>query len=89
MRGVSASRILPPVKDGRTTQVNVRMSNKTLARINLIASDTKHSKTAIILHFVEWALDEYERVQREKGTKEREAKEKEVKQTEGKRGARK
>ena len=89
MRGVSVSRILPPVGEDKTTQVNIRMSDKTLARIQLISTETKHSKTAIILHFVEWALGEYEREQREKEAKAREAKEKEERQVEGKRGARK
>ena len=58
-RETRVSRILPP-SEGATTQISLRMPNAILVKLDGIAEDSGHPRSDVIMHFLRWALQEYE-----------------------------
>lgn len=66
--GVVLSRILPP-PEGEAVGTSIRVPKAMLKRIDDVAEESGHSRTDVILHFLRWALQEYELERAEKRTK--------------------
>jgi metal-responsive CopG/Arc/MetJ family transcriptional regulator len=53
------SKILPPA-EGETTQFGIRAPISLVERLDAVAKESGHSRTDVVLHFLRWALQEYE-----------------------------
>jgi predicted DNA-binding protein len=60
MPGVSVSRILPPKEFGEAVTTSLRMPKGMMARLDAVAQESGYTRTEVILHFLKWALEEYE-----------------------------
>lgn len=56
--------VLPPKETGeKIAQTPLRLPASILARVDEIAEDEDYSRNEVLVHFVRWALGEYEREQ--------------------------
>lgn len=55
------SRILPPKEDeGEPLSTSLRIPKAILGRIDAVAKASNYTRTEVILHFLRWALEEYD-----------------------------
>jgi predicted DNA-binding protein len=58
---VDVSKILPPKQDeGELVTTSLRMPRVMIERLDSIAKESGYSRTEVMLHFVRWAIQEYE-----------------------------
>jgi metal-responsive CopG/Arc/MetJ family transcriptional regulator len=58
---MDVTRILPPrEKEGEQVATGVRLPKTLLDRLDEIGESENYSRNEVILHFLKWALEEYE-----------------------------
>lgn len=66
-REVAVSRILPPKDpEGELVATSLRIPEALVKRLDVVAKESSYSRTEVILHFLRWALQEYEAEKRPK-----------------------
>lgn len=61
------SKILPPKENEKdTVQFSVTFPRSVVNRLDAIALEEGYSRGGVVLHFVKWALEEFEREKRSK-----------------------
>lgn len=69
-REALVSPVVPP-SEGPSRVLSLRVPQRVLERVDAVAEDTGHDRTATVLHLLRWALDEYDRQRATEKTQKR------------------